>query len=85
MSKMRTVRVTVDITLTALPRDQWGDLADIETEEFSDDAPLTEATSDEVASCLDGAITDEMFGGSMLFLSVVKAEVVKHHWKRKHD
>lgn len=77
--KTRIVRVTLDVELMALPREEWDDDILEADEEASDTWPLDELSSDEVASCVEQATYDpEMFAGSMLFLKVAETRVVSH-------
>lgn len=77
--KTRIVRITLDVELMALPREEWEDEILEADEEASDSWPLEELSSDEVASCVEQATYDpEMFAGSMLFLKVAETRVVSH-------
>lgn len=77
--KTRIVRVTLDVELMALSREEWEDEIMEGDDEVSEDWPLDELSSDEVASCVEQATYDpEMFAGSMLFLKVAETRVVSH-------
>jgi hypothetical protein len=73
----RTVRITLDVELMALPREEWGDEGLEADKSASDDWPITELSPGDVASCVEQATYDpEMFAGSMLFLKVAETRIV---------
>lgn len=86
MSKIRTVRIVMEIDLAALPREEWEEEIEGLTgddgeplESASDDWPLEELSTDEVAMCVEQATSDpEMFAGSMLYLQVAETRIVSH-------
>jgi len=89
MSKVRTIRITLDIDVAALPREDWeeelaaiqGEDDDIDPAEESDDWPLDELSTDEVASCVEQATYDPgIFAGSMLYLKVTETRIVSHEF-----
>lgn len=89
MTKIRTIRVTLDIDLASLPREDWEEEIDAmrdedgnsELDEASDDWPLEELSPDEVAGCVEQATYDpEIFAGSMLYLKVAETRVVSHEF-----
>jgi hypothetical protein len=78
--KTRTVRITLDIVLMSLPREEWGDEGLEADDNASDDWPLDEFSTDDVADCVEQVTYDpEVFAGSMLFLKVAETKVVSHH------
>lgn len=89
MTKTRTLRITLEIDLAALPREEWDEEIDAmrdeegnsELDEASDDWPLEELSTDEVAMCVEQATYDpEIFAGSMLYLRVAETRVVSHEF-----
>lgn len=77
--KTRTVRITIDVDLMALPREDWEDDCFEGDKDAPDDWPITELSSREIAECVEQATYDpEMFAGSMLFLKVAETRVVDH-------
>jgi hypothetical protein len=89
MTKIRTVRVTLEIDLASLPRDEWQDEledlydgdGDSDLDEASDDWPLEELSTDEVASCVEqGTYHPEIFAGTMLYLRVAETRVISHEF-----
>ncbi len=89
MTKTRTVRITMDVDVVSLPREDWEDelsyLADDEEcaggADVSDDWPLEELSTDELAMCVEQATYDpEIFAGSMLYLKVAETRIVSHEF-----
>jgi hypothetical protein len=89
MTKIRTIRITLDIDLAALPREEWEEEIDAmrddegnsELDEASDDWSLEELSTAEVAMCVEQATYNpEMFAGSMLYLEVAETRIVSHQF-----
>lgn len=83
----RTLTITLEVVLDHMAPHEIDDLDDFVEESglTTDEAAasiLTDATDDEVAACLlQGCFDPEIFAGSMLYLKVLDASVVKSEWR----
>lgn len=79
MSKRRTVRITLDITVESLPREDWENnlLQDDDGPPVSDDWPVEAMDTLELAECVEQATYgEELFAGSNLFLKVIETKII---------